>query len=195
MDTRKHRRFGRIFQILETCVQKSKYIVSGILFLMVCLAGSLSDASSKTVTVVTDPATKSQLKLVAVENDTQNCEFQIFSGSDIASGLVFPQTVFRFNPTAQLTLSSKDLIVLKCCKGSFLPVFIQYGGLASGDQQEGFDGPFYLSMWLNYPQVPEISKTRVRCLIKSGTIGTIGVKIGNRGDYRFVAYENVHFVI
>jgi len=181
---------------INKLLQKSKFIVSIIIFFTVCLIGSISDAASKTVTSVTDLAiNKPPLQLVAIENDTQGCEFQVFYGSEAASAFVFPQSTFHFNAQKGLPLSGKDLMIIKCCKGSFLPVFVQYGGVASGEKQNGFDGPFYLSMWLHYPQVPETSKTHVRCMIKSGTIGTIGVKIGNKGDYRFVAYDNVNFIV
>lgn len=174
-----------------------RLVISIIIFFVVCLFGSVSDAASKSAVVATgDNIVQSSLQLVAVENDTHGCEFQIFYGSDIASAFVFPQSIFHYNAQKALSLSSlKDLIIIKCCKGSFLPVFIAHGGVASGEVQEGFDGPFYLSMWLAYPQVPETSKTHVRYRVKSGTTGTIGVKIGNRGDYRFVAYENVHFIV
>lgn len=195
MDSKKNSTSIRFFQRVDTFIKKSKYVVSIIVFLAICLVGCVSDASSKGVMPVAEQITKSYIKLVGIENDTQTCEFQIFYGSDVASAFVFPRSKFQFDVQNGLPLSSKDLIIIKCCKGSFLPVFVQYGGVASGEKQEGFDGPFYLSMWLHYPQVPETSKTHIRCMVKSGTTGTVGVKIGNHGDYRFVAYENVHFVI
>lgn len=183
------------FQELDSLIKKSKLVISIIVFLAVCLIGSVSDAASKVVVSGSEATKKSLLQLVAVENDTHGCEFQIFSGSEMASAFVFPQSTFHFEAPKGIAVSNKDLIIIKCCKGSFLPVYVQYGGPASGEKQEGFDGPFYISMWLHYPQVPETVKTHVRCMVKSGTTGTIGIKIGNHGDYRFVAYENVHFIV
>lgn len=186
---------NRFFQISNNLVQKSKLVISVIIFFVVCLFGSVSHAGPKAVVPVVDTASRALLQLAAVENDTDGCEFQLFYGSDVATAFVFPRSTFHFNAQKALPLSTKDLVIIKCCKGSFLPVFVQHGGAASGDTQVGFDGPFYLSMWLAYPQVPETSKTHIRYMVKSGTTGTIGVKIGNRGDYRFVAYENVHFIV
>ena len=182
----------------------------GIVFFVVCLCGSIvpdqMDSYLKNPTAsnylkkyqlssTTQPLPEgSVLKLTSVENDTENCEFKIFYGSDASSGFVFAKTIFNFDPKHSLILNSENILVLKCSRGSFYPVFIKYCGPASGVVPEGFEGPYCLSMWLAHPQVPETSKIYVRYVIKKGTEGHIGIKIGKKGDYRFVAHQNVHFL-
>jgi len=172
-----------------------KLVISIIIFFAVCLFGTVAEIHAKTLNaqVVANDATG--LKLIAIENDTDNCEFQIYFGSDAAAAFIFPHSTFHFGESKSLSLPSQQQLIIKCCKGSFLPVYVQYGGIASGEAEGGYDGPFYLSMWLQYPQVPETSKIHVRYMVHKDHVGTIGLKIGNKGDYRFVAYEHVKFVV
>jgi hypothetical protein len=108
---------------------------------------------------------------------------------------VFAKTIFNFDIDKSPILNTESMVVLKCSRGSFFPVFIKYSGAASGQVPEGFEGPYCLSMWLSHPQVPETSKVYVRYVVKKGTDGHIGIKIGKKGDYRFVAHKNVHFLV
>jgi hypothetical protein len=171
--------------------------------LIVCLSGSIIPAFA-----VSNGSKKYQLsstqgylhegawlKLTSVENETEACEFKIFYGSDSSSGFVFPKSIFTFDPKNYITLNSEDMLVLKCSRGSFYPVFVKHCGFASGQAPEGFEGPYCISMWLAHPQVPETSKVYVRYVIKKGTEGHVGIKIGKKGDYRFVAHQNVHFLM
>ncbi len=171
-----------------------KLVISVIIFFAVCLFGTVSDINAKTLNAQIVPNDATGLKLIAVENETDHCEFQIYYGSEASAGFVFPHTTFHFGQFKSLSLPTQDQLVIKCCKGSFLPVYVQYGGIASGDIEDGYEGPFFLSMWLQYPQVPETSKVHVRYMVHKDHIGTVGIKIGNKGDYRFVAYEHVKFI-
>ncbi len=40
----------------------------------------------------------------------------------------------------------------------------------------------------------ESNKTHVRYAVKKGKIGCIGIKIGQKGDYRLVAHDDIKFV-
>lgn len=170
-----------------------KFVVSIIVFLAVCVVGCFSEAA------VLQPEVQNhdtlRIKLVGIENETEGCDFQIFSGTHSASAYVFPRSVFKYLENDAPGIVHKDAIVVKCCKGSFVPVYIQGGGIASGVPEDDFEGPYYLSMWLAYPQVPETSKIHVRYIVKKGKVGSVGLKIGNHGDYRFVAYDNVKFIV
>ena len=167
--------------------------VLGIVFLVVCLWGSVSTPNMLGAKLEQgDQAGK--LLLAFIENDTPACEFQTFYASDASSSFVFPQTTFRFDSKKSLELSSGNMLVIKCSKGSFFPVFIQHGGPAGGVVPDNFEGPFYISMWLSYPQVPETSKVHVRYVRRKGIDGKVGIKIGAKGDYRFVADENIQFL-
>ncbi|MCX5923972.1 MAG: hypothetical protein NTZ68_00905, partial [Candidatus Dependentiae bacterium] len=61
--------------------------------------------------------------------------------------------------------------------------------------EEGYEGPFYISMWLNFPQVAESSKVHVRYAVAKGKMGSIGIKIGLKGDYRLVAHDDIKFIV
>ncbi len=167
--------------------------VFGIIFLVVCLWGSVATPSILQAKVQQE-SQAGKVLLAFIENDTPACEFQTFYASEGSSSFVFPQTTFHFDPKDALELSSGNKLVIKCSKGSFFPVFIQHGGRAGGVVPDSFEGPFYISMWLSYPQVPETSKVHVRYVMKKGVDGKVGIKIGNKGDYRFVADENVQFL-
>lgn len=172
-----------------------KLVITAIIFFAICLFGTFSEIQAKMLDAEVIPNDTTGIKLIAIENDTDHCDFQIYYGSEAASAYVFPHTTFHFSQFKSLFLPSGDLLTIKCNKGPFLTVYIRYGGIASGDVEDEYSGPFYISMWLEYPQVPESSKVRVRYFVQKDKVGTIGLKIGNKGDYRFVAYENVKFVV
>jgi len=177
-------------QLFET----TKLIVSLFAIVIVSLFGCGCNIEAKSIDMGYEPGSTVRLKLVSIENETDRLEFQTFYGGEAASSFIFPQTKFSFAPSKAIELASKDMLIIKCCKGSYLPVFIQDGGIASGTVEQGYEGPFYISMWIQFPQVPQSSKLHVRYGVKKGQIGSIGVKIGKQGDYRFVAYDNVKFI-
>ncbi|MBP9764731.1 hypothetical protein KBD08_00155 [Candidatus Babeliales bacterium] len=173
-----------------------KQIFSIIVFFAVCLMSCWSEAeAAKYVAMQKMPHDTVRLELATIENDTQHCEFQLFAGSDTPCAYVFPKTVFTFPDTKLIAVGSQQILVIKSTKGSFLPVYIQHGGLASGQVKPNYEGPYYISMWLEYPYVPETSKVHVRYMLKKDTVGKVGIKIGSEGDYRFVAHDNVEFIV
>lgn len=167
--------------------------IYSIIFLGVCLWGSISTPDMLGIKVPKESKSNKVL-LSFIENDTPACEFQTFYGSEGSGSFVFPQSTFYFKPEEILDLSSGNILVIKCSKGSFFPVFVKHCGIASGQAPDGFEGPFYISMWLSHPQVPETSKVHVRYVCKKGIDGKVGIKIGSKGDYRFVADENIQFL-
>lgn len=135
------------------------------------------------------------LKLIKIENETENQDFVLFNGFDPASAFVSAHSEFNFDMGKEIGLSSQYCLTVKCCKGSYVPVFVQDGGcVASGSVDQGFEGPFFLSMWLSIPNAAESNKIRVRYQVKKDSVGKVGLRIGKNGDYRFVAYENVKFI-
>ncbi len=179
---------------MESKFAKTKLIISVLIVFIVSVFGCVCNVEAKVLDVGYMPGNTNRLKLISVENETESLEFQTFYGGDSASSFIFPQSTFHFAPQKALELVSRDMLVIKCCKGSYVPVFIQDGSLASGIIEPGYEGPFYISMWLQFPQAPESSKVHVRYLLKKGKIGTIGVKIGKKGDYRLVAHDDVKFI-
>lgn len=172
-----------------------KLLISSIIFFAICAWGGVSDVQAKPIGQGHIPIEGTRLVVISVENETDQMEFQIFNGSDRASAFVFPQSEYRYHPGKEIHLSVKEPLAIKCCKGSFLPVYIQDGNcFASGKVEGDFEGPFYISMWLQYPQVVDSHKTHVRYVVKKGHTGKIGIKIDNKGGYRLVAHENVNFI-
>lgn len=136
-----------------------------------------------------------RLKLVGVENETDSQEFQIFNNFDSSSAFVASRSKFDFDKDKALSISSVNPLIIKCCKGSFVPVFVQDGGsAASGQAPTGFQGPYFISLWLLMPNVAETNKLHVRYVVKKDSVGSIGIRIGSKGDYRLVAYDNVQFI-
>ncbi len=143
------------------------------------------------------PGQTSKLQLVAVENATTSLEFKIFPDTEASAGLVTPLSTLVFsevNHTKPLEFKSISPISIVCTKGSYLPVYIKDEGPVSGLAPSGYLGPYYISMWLPYPYVPESSKIHIRYAVKLGKVGKVGVKIGSKGDYRLVAIEDVKFL-
>jgi len=167
--------------------------IYGIIFFGVCLWGSVATPNMLGLKK-TEENLQDKVFLNFIQNDTEECEFQTFYGSEGSSSLVFPQTTFNFMNHEALDLTAGNILVIKCCKGSFFPVFIKHSGIASGQAPENFEGPFCISMWLSNPQVPETSKVHVRYVKRKGVSGKVGIKIGVKGDYRFVADENIQFL-
>lgn len=170
-----------------------KEYIYGVIFLGICLWGSVTTPHMLGGSVQ-GSFQSNKVFLSFIENDTPLCEFETFYGSEGSSSFIFPQSTFRFKPENFLDLSSEKMLVIKCSKGSFFPVFIKHCGIASGQAPDDFEGPFYLAMWLSNPQVPETSKVHVRYVRKKGFDGKVGIKIGDKGDYRFVADENIQFL-
>jgi hypothetical protein len=163
-----------------------------------CFGVVNGQSSADFAPVMVESGTKPELTLSVsfVDNETQNCHFQLFYGSGAGGPVIFSQTKFLYEPQQNnLVLSPQDILVIKCVKGSFLPVFIQLGGYGSGIVPEGWQGPFCIMMWLGQPMVHDSVKVRARYCVKKGTTPSVGIKIGKKGDYRFVADKNVQFLI
>lgn len=154
--------------------------------------GSPSTSLGRTDTTLQDeviPGSEVKIELVFVENGTDSSEFKIFHGVEASSGLVPAQSTLTFKET--LKLNQNERIQLLCSTGSYVSIYIKDEGAAGGSVAEGYEGPYYLSMWLGYPQVSEDQRVRVRYAVKSGKIGKIGIKIGSKGQCQIAALEDV----
>jgi hypothetical protein len=179
---------------MEARLISPKLCISIVIFFMVCLLGCVLDLKAKQLSpgYMQDDAVR--VKLISADNDTDAMEFQIFYNYDGPSAFLFPHTTFKYLPEKAIGLAPRNLLTIKCSKGSYQPVFIQDGGLASGVAPDGYEGPFYISMWLAQPNASFANKTNICYAVKKGKIGTIGVKIGQKGDYRLVAHDDVMFI-
>ena len=137
---------------------------------------------------------KKRLSLRAVENQTANSSFKMFYASGESIALVVPQSKYVFLPDEML-LQQNELFCLQCVKGSFLPIYIKDEGKVSGQAPEGFYGPFYISMWLNYPEVPEDQKIYVRYVVKIGCQAQCAIRINPEGDCQLIALENMELLL
>ena len=138
------------------------------------------------------PGSDGRLQLMYVENNTVNSEFKLYYGAGLSRGLVFPQS--KYVITNQIILVQSTPVQLLCSRGSYLSIYVQDDGHASGEVEDGYEGPYYLSMWLKYPQVSEQDKVTVRYIVKEGKYGQVGLKIGSHGECQVVAVEDIKFI-
>lgn len=134
-----------------------------------------------------------RLSLRAVENQTINSSFKLYYSSGECIALLVPQSIFLFKPE-ELCWQQNELFCLQCVKGSFLPIYLKDEGRVSGQAPEGFYGPFYLSMWLNYPDVPEDQKLYVRYVVKIGQQAEFCIRINPQGDCQVIALSNMELL-
>lgn len=134
-----------------------------------------------------------RLSLRAVENQTKNSSFKIYYSGGDSLALLAPQSVFILKP-GELFFQQHELFCVQCVKGSFLPIYVKDEGKVSGQAPEGFFGPFYISMWLNYPDVSEDQKIYVRYVVQTGKQGEFALRINAEGDAQIIALANMQLL-
>jgi hypothetical protein len=134
-----------------------------------------------------------RLSLRAVENQTINSSFKLFYSNSDNLALLTPQSIFIFKPNEML-LQEHENFCLQCVKGSFLPIYVRDEGKVAGQAPAGFHGPYYLSMWLNYPDVAEEQKQYVRYVVKSGKQAEFSIRINPQGDCQIIALANMELL-
>ena len=167
-----------------------KIQVYGIILGLLCLSQSINGAFAEPGEFV---PFSSRLSLRAVENQTTYSSFKIYYANSDSLALLVPKTVFLLQPD-ELFLQENEVLCLQCVQGSFLPIYIKNEGKVSGQAPEGYFGPFYLSMWLEYPLVAEDRKTYVRYVIKNGCHGEVGVRVNAQGECQIIALSNIQLV-
>ena len=115
-----------------------------------------------------------------------------YSNSDNLA-LLTPQSIFIFKPNEML-LQEHENFCLQCVKGSFLPIYVRDEGKVAGQAPAGFHGPYYLSMWLNYPDIAEEQKQYVRYVVKNGKQAEFSVRINPQGDCQIIALANMELL-
>lgn len=162
-------------------------------FIVILLGIIASGASHGTAEVLTDgyvPGTEHRLSISSIENQTPNSYFQVFYKDEGSKVLLTPNSKCEFN-TGEFALNQISPVRLICSQGSYLPIYIQDEGRASGAAPSGYRGPYYLSMWLSYPHVADEFKVHVRYAVLARKVGEIGVRVGDKGDCQIVALSNV----
>lgn len=134
-----------------------------------------------------------RLSLRAVENQTLNSAFKIYYANSDSLALLAPQSIFLFKPNEML-LQQHESFCLQCVKGSFLPIYIKDEGKAGGQAPVGFHGPYYISMWLNYPNVPEEQKQYVRYVVQNDKQAEFCIRINLQGDCQIIALSNMELL-
>lgn len=134
-----------------------------------------------------------RLSLRAVENQTIHSSFKIYYSNGESLALLAPQSIFLLKPE-ELFLQQQENLCLQCVKGSFLPIYIKDEGKVGGQAPEGFYGPFYLSMWLGYPEVCDDQKQHVRYVVKIGHQAEFCVRINPQGDCQIIALANMELL-
>lgn len=131
-----------------------------------------------------------RLSLRLIENQTVNCSFKLYYSNSDCLGLITPRSILTLQ-AGEMFLQQDEKLCLQCVKGSFLPIYMKDEGRVSGQVPAGFHGPYYLSMWLEYPDVSDEKKTHVRYMIKTGAQGEIGVRIDPQGNFQILALSNI----
>ncbi len=134
-----------------------------------------------------------RLSLRAIENQTLNSSFKAYYSNSDSLALLTPQSIFIFKP-AEMLLQQHEIFCLQCVKGSFLPIYIKNEGKVAGQAPVGFHGPYYLSMWLNYPDVAEEQKQYVRYVVKIGHQAEFCIRINPQGDCQIIALANMELL-
>jgi len=180
-------------------VFKPQYFISGFIFLMVCAFGCFFDEvayAAKPVMLQNPRLMHTHIPRISyVKNDTFDKVFELYSSSRSKIATILPQTTLMLPDQAALSLNPEDMLIIKCTKGSFLTMFLQFAGAASGTVDPEYDGPYIFAMWLGYPVAAHSSKIHVPYAVKKASIGTVGIQIGQQGDYRIVPDQNVILVV
>ena len=134
-----------------------------------------------------------RLSLRAVENQTIHSAFKMYYSNGENIALLVPQSIFLFKPE-ELYLQQQEIFCLQCVKGSFLPIYLRDEGKVAGQAPDGFHGPYYISMWLNYPDVPEDQKQYVRYVVKIGHQAEFSIRINPQGDCQIIALSNMELL-
>jgi hypothetical protein len=135
-----------------------------------------------------------RLSLRAVENQTTHSSFKIYYSNSESLALLLPQSIFLFKP-GELYFQQNEAFCLQCVKGgSFLPIYVKDEGKAGGQAPAGFYGPFYLSMWLNYPDISEDQKQYVRYVVAIGKQAEFCIRINPQGDCQIIALNNMQLL-
>lgn len=131
-----------------------------------------------------------RLSLRAIQNQTVNSSFKLFYSSSDCLGFITPKSVLSLKP-AEIYLQEDERLCLLCVKGSFLPIYIKDEGRVSGQVPAGFHGPYYLSMWLEYPDVSDERKIHVRYMVEENKTGEIAIRIDPYGNCQILALSNI----
>ncbi|MDP3788688.1 MAG: hypothetical protein Q8Q60_05240 [Candidatus Chromulinivorax sp.] len=134
-----------------------------------------------------------RLSLRVVENQTIHSSFKMYYSNGESIALLVPQSIFLLKPD-ELCLQQNELFCLQCVKGSFLPIYLKDEGKVAGQAPEGFHGPYYVSMWLNYPDAPEDQKQYVRYVVKIGHQAEFCIRINPQGDCQIIALSNMELL-
>ena len=88
-------------------------------------------------------------------------------------------------------MQQDDKVCIQCVIGSFLPIYIKDEGRCSGQAPLGYHGPYYMSMWLEYPDVGDEQKIHVRYIVEFNKRGEIGIRIDPTGNCQILALNNI----
>lgn len=163
-------------------------MIQAIMLICFTVCSSIYADKSLSIQQIT-PENIERLQLVSVENKTMDSEFSVFVGMQDSYGLVRAESKMSFDKP--VGIAQDDVTRLVCVKGSYLPVYVQDQGKTSGNVPFGYEGPYYMSMWLQYPYVSQAQRVHVPYVIKKGKKGQIGLQISPTGDCRIVGVKNI----
>ena len=128
------------------------------------------------------------------ENQTADADFKVFVGSGDQRFLLVHNTTFDLQKThpqlqESIRVSDRMRIDLIEVSGETKSIYIKFGGYASGKCSQDEDGPFYLSLWREFPDAPEINRKYIR-YCQCGPVGRLGLRVNEGGDPEIFAVAN-----
>ena len=132
--------------------------------------------------------------LSVFENNAPEADFKVFVGTGELRFLLIHNTSFDIEKThphlrESIRVSDRMRIDLIAVTGNEKSIYLKFGGYASGHQKPEEDGPFYISVWREFPDAPEINRQYIR-YTQTGSVGRLGLRINAAGDPEIFALEN-----
>jgi hypothetical protein len=132
------------------------------------------------------------------ENNSSS-DYKVFVGSGDSRFMLIHNTRFDLEQThpqlsESIRVSDKIRIDLQAVTDDTKSIYVKFGGYASGKCDQGYeDGPFYIEMWLEYPDAPEINRDYVR-YCQRGTEGRLGLRVNEAGEPEIFTVDNTIIV-
>src|SRR3990170_8168426 len=122
--------------------------------------------------------------LTKFENKSQNIDYKIFIGKDDTSLYLLKKnsSLDLKNITEnKIHITSSIITVLSSLNTEFPHIYLQFGGLASGECPDGYSTPYYVELWQGHYDLPDVERKSIRYCQKEKT-GTIGLRIDEKGN-------------
>ncbi len=135
--------------------------------------------------------------LTVFENETNDADYKVFVGTGQPRFLLVQNSSIDLSKKRNqlknsIRISDRMRIDMICVRGERKALYIKFGTFASGQCEKG-KGPFYISIWEEFPDTPELNRTYVR-YCQDGEVGELGLKITKQGKVEIFAVKNTTII-